>query len=617
MRKDNFKKDLNIFVRIFSLLYSLDKLYFPLVVIQSLLDTAKYFVTIILSASILDELLVGKDTTKLIIYVSIIVGVNLMLKLICDFIQCTLAAKSKTMRNLMQCKISQKIVHLDYEYMDSPKLHNLRQRILGYENMMGTTEQITQNIKQFIASLVQIVTSISITAALFIPSGNVSYSGFAAVINSPYMVFVILAGITAVIFSQLRRTTKIGQYHAETNEVSMGINRIWLYMQENLLGNYHYGKDLRMYDTTDLLNQVVDGFIHNFKNLAATLFNKTFKASKGSILLEGINSGLIYVFIVLKAYIGAITIGSIMKYVATIHKLTEGMENLLVSIALIRVNCPFSDNILELMDLPAIKYHGTLPVEKRTDNEYEIEFRKVSYKYPGADDYALKDVSLKLHIGERLAVVGMNGAGKTTFIKLLSRLYDPTEGEILLNGIDIKKYDLDEYMSLYSVVFQDFKMFSFELSQNIAVSKNIDESKVMEAIRASGLEDRVEKLPMGIKTYVGKNFDENGVDFSGGELQKMAIARALYRNAPIVILDEPTASLDPISEFEIYSKFDTLVGNKTAIYVSHRLSSCRFCHNIIVFHEGKIIQHGSHEKLLKNISGKYHELWQAQAQYYR
>lgn len=617
MKTDKLKKDFNIFIHILIILYSLDRIYFPLVIVHSLLDTAKYFITIILSASILDELLGGRDIAKLIIYVSIIVGINLLIKLICDFILRILAAKAKTMRNSMQCKISQRITHLDYEYMDSPKLHNLRQRILAYENMLGTTEQITQSIRQFIVAFVQIITSISITIALFIPSRNVVYSGFAGVIDSPYMVIVIFVGITMVIYAQLMRTKKIGQYHAEANEVSMGINRIWLYMQENLLGNYQYGKDLRMYDTVDLLTKVVDGFIYNFRDLVTTLFNNTFKASKRSILTEGIFSGLIYIFVVIKAYIGAITIGSIMKYAATIHKLTEGMENLLVSIALIRVNCSFSENILELMDLPDIKYHGTLPVEKRSDNDYEIEFRNVSFKYPGAEKYVLKNVSLKLRIGERLAVVGMNGAGKTTFVKLLSRLYDPTEGEILLNGINIKKYDLDEYMSLYSVVFQDFKMFAFELSQNIAASETIDENKVMDTIDASGLKDRLKKSPMGINTYVGKNFDDSGVDFSGGELQKMAIARALYKNAPIVILDEPTASLDPISEFEIYSKFDTLVGNKTAIYVSHRLSSCRFCHNIIVFHEGRIIQHGNHEKLLGNIDGKYYELWQAQAQYYR
>ncbi|MDD6795823.1 MAG: ABC transporter ATP-binding protein, partial [Clostridiaceae bacterium] len=205
---------------------------------------------------------------------------------------------------------------------------------------------------------------------------------------------------------------------------------------------------------------------------------------------------------------------------------------------------------------------------------------------------------------------------KTTFIKLLCRLYDPTEGEILLNGINIKKYNYKEYLSLFSVVFQDFKLFSFSLSQNVASSVDYDEELVIDSLNKSGFSEKLEKLDKGIDTPLYKDFDEEGVEISGGEAQKIAIARALYRNAPFVILDEPTAALDPISEFEIYSRFKDLVGDKTAVYISHRLSSCRFCDDIAVFEDGRIIQRGNHDELLKNKDGKYYELWNAQAQYY-
>lgn len=215
-----------------------------------------------------------------------------------------------------------------------------------------------------------------------------------------------------------------------------------------------------------------------------------------------------------------------------------------------------------------------------------------------------------------MAVVGENGSGKTTFIKLLCRLYDPTEGVILLNGIDIKKYDYDEYMSIFSVVFQDFKLFSFSLGQNVAANTNYDESRVIECLTKSGFSDRLAKMPKGLQTCLYKNFDEEGVEISGGEAQKIALARALYKNAPFIILDEPTAALDPISEYEIYSNFNRIVGNKTAIYISHRLSSCRFCNDIAVFSNGSLIQRGSHDMLIQDENGKYHELWNAQAQYY-
>lgn len=272
--------------------------------------------------------------------------------------------------------------------------------------------------------------------------------------------------------------------------------------------------------------------------------------------------------------------------------------------------------LYEYLDLPDEKYRGSLTTEKRSDNEYEIEFHDVSFKYPGTDIYALKNLSLKFHVGQRLAVVGMNGSGKTTMIKLLCRLYDPTEGQITLNGINIKKYDYTEYMNIFSVVFQDFKLFSYTLGQNVGASADINRAKAEGCLQKAGFNSRLENLPKGLDTFLYKGFDEDGVEISGGEAQKIALARALYKDAPFIVLDEPTAALDPIAEFEVYSKFNEIVGNKTAIYISHRLSSCRFCDDIAVFNEGQLVQRGSHEQLLAETEGKYFELWGAQAQYY-
>ena len=215
-----------------------------------------------------------------------------------------------------------------------------------------------------------------------------------------------------------------------------------------------------------------------------------------------------------------------------------------------------------------------------------------------------------------MAVVGQNGSGKTTFIKLLCRLYDPTEGVILLNGIDIRKYDYREYMSVFSVVFQDFQLLSLALAKNVAAGEAFDRERVLECLQKAGLAEMTEKLPKGIDTNIGKDFEEDGIWVSGGEGQKIAIARSLYRDAAFIILDEPTAALDPVAEYEIYSKFNEIVGDRTAVYISHRLSSCRFCDEILVFHEGKMIQQGSHEELLAKPEGKYAQLWDAQAKYY-
>jgi ATP-binding cassette subfamily B protein len=304
------------------------------------------------------------------------------------------------------------------------------------------------------------------------------------------------------------------------------------------------------------------------------------------------------------------------QYVGALANVCAVMTQLLTACAMIWENNSFLPTFFKYLDLPADKFIGSLTTEKRADNEYELEFHDVSFKYPGSQIYALRNLSMKLNIGERMAVVGMNGSGKTTMIKLLCRLYDPTEGFITLNGIDIKKYDYREYIGIFSVVFQDFKLPAFSLGQNVAAAVTYDGAKVRDTLRKAGFDVRVEAFKDGLDTVLYKSFDENGVGISGGEAQKIALARALYKDAPFIILDEPTAALDPIAEYEIYSRFNEIVGEKTAIYISHRLSSCRFCDDIAVFHEGRLVQRGGHDALLNDGGGMYSQLWNAQARYY-
>lgn len=327
-------------------------------------------------------------------------------------------------------------------------------------------------------------------------------------------------------------------------------------------------------------------------------------------------SALSYLYVVLKIYIGSFTLGGLLKYHACISGITGSLFLLSVAISELRANNDHMKLLFEYLDIPTDMHYGTIPTEKRSDNVYDIEFHNVSFKYPGTDTYAIKNMSFKFKVGERIAVVGMNGSGKTTMIKLLCRLYDPTEGYITLNGIDITKYDYEDYLAIFSVVFQGFRLFSFSVAENIAGTADYDEEKIWNCLETAGLKERVANMPNGLKTVIYKDFDKDGIEISGGEAQKLAIARALYKDAPFVILDEPTAALDPIAEYEIYSRFNEMVKNKTAVYISHRLSSCRFCDKIAVFHQGEMIQFGSHDNLLADPNGKYHELWNAQAKYY-
>jgi ATP-binding cassette subfamily B protein len=324
-----------------------------------------------------------------------------------------------------------------------------------------------------------------------------------------------------------------------------------------------------------------------------------------------------YMLIGYSALGGAVPVGSIVQTVGAITAVATAIGTLISGFGSIYHNAPFIKPFKEYLTLPSFLHDGTKIVDLSNEHKHEIEFCNVSFRYPGSESFVIKNLSLKLNPTERLAVVGLNGSGKTTMIKLLCRLYDPTEGEILLDGVNIKQYDHKQYTALFSVVLQDSALFPLWLGQNVSVNDVYDVAGVRKSLDDAGFTERLEKMPDGLDTVMSKEYDEEGTQISGGEAQKIALARALYKNAPIVVLDEPTASLDPIAEYEVYTTFDKTIGNKTAIFISHRLSSCRFCKRIAVFEDGSLIQLNTHEALLADKSGRYHELWEAQASHYR
>ena len=324
---------------------------------------------------------------------------------------------------------------------------------------------------------------------------------------------------------------------------------------------------------------------------------------------------LIYLVVVSKSLLGAISIGMLSQYLGSLINFTSNLSKFLEGVAMYKTNTPYAELMMDYLHKKSEFYNGSLTTEKRTDKKYEVEFKNVSFKYPGTDNWVLKNINLKFDLGKKLAIVGQNGCGKTTFVKLLIRFYDVTEGEILLNGINIKKYRYDEYLKIFSVVFQDFNLFAYPLAQNIASGMDYDEEKVVQSLKDVGMYDDVQKWDKGIQTYLYKDIDENGISVSKGQEQKIAIARALYQDSPFLILDEPTASLDPISEAEIYEKLGEIIKDRTAIFISHRLSSCKFSDKIIVFDKGEIAETGDHDSLISK-NGMYKKLWDAQAEFY-
>ena len=589
------------------LAFTLDKVSIILTVFLSLTRSVKPYIGILLSAWVIDGLSSGAKIEALILTVLAGVAATFLLSLLESALNRENDVHIEICVRRFNMAVNKKTLTMDYEQLDSPLVNDIRNRIKTGNNWGAGFYSVFWISSWLLDSAFGIVASITVLVPLFYSGGEytdwVAYAALCA----------LLAATAAASYFNTKVTNK------KTFELMDETSKFRSSFGHFMFGGVDYkaGKDYRIYNASHMLKEYC-GEGEDIRQNWIRRFTKT--AGTGGFiggLTNGLLQGGAYLFVVLRAIAGKITLGSVVKYAISIYNFADSLTNFMNAFSYLAVTAERQQGNLAYLQIPDVLDKGTLPVEKRNDNEYELEFHNVSFKYPGNDHDALRNVSLKLTIGQRLAVVGVNASGKTTLIKLLCRLYDPTEGVITLNGIDIRKYDYREYMSLFSVVFQDFKLFSFPLGQNIASSASYDIDNMDRSLAKAGFSGRLASMPMGLDTPLNQNYDEGGVEISGGEAQKLALARALYKDAPVVVLDEPTAALDPIAEYEVYSRFNEIVGNKTAIYISHRLSSCRFCDDIAVFDDGGIIQRGSHDELLKDSAGMYYKLWNAQAKYYQ
>ena len=605
--------------RAFSLFYQ----RYPQMVLSRLISIAwnalTPYVGIYFSALVIDELAGERDAGQLRFLVLLTLGSTAVVALISAFLNKWKEAENAGLWWKVNHLYFEKFLDMDYVSRDETQTAELFSTIR--QNEGGTSwglHRVVRGYEELCSSVFTLVGGISLTVSLFITRVPES-AGAYSVLNNPLFIVLLIAVMLMITYIAPALSNKAESYWALSAKSLNFANSLY-----NFLGALGYQRtlatDVRMYRQ----DKICERF--NRDNRENTFGSKGFMAKYGrgpmglykaaASAISVIFTGLVYAFVCLKAWAGAFGLGAVSRYVASITKVSGGMSSLISALGNLRNNAAFLVPIFEFLDIPNNMYQGSLTVEKRRDRKYEVEFRNVSFKYPGSKNYALRNVNMKFEIGKRLAVVGMNGSGKTTFIKLLCRLYDPTEGEILLNGIDIRKYNYIEYMMIFSVVFQDFQLFALKLGENVASKSAYDHGRVKDCLNKAGFAERSFELRDGVETYLYKDYDKNGVNISGGEAQKIAIARALYKDAPFIILDEPTAALDPIAEAEIYSRFNDIVGDRTAIYISHRLSSWKFCDEIIVFHEGEFIQQGTHASLAADENGKYYELWYAQAQYY-
>ena len=598
----------NINIQAVKLFHSFSPKLFPFMILKNFFNQLAPYFSIYMAAEIVNELFGSRDVDRLIVLILITIGGNFII----EILRSTLNRAYNDSNDILNQREAQhfhnKALSLDYDDLENPEVNRLRRKIAGSEQSFGRGKSfLLWDIDNIISNLINICFAVYLfSEMLFV----ILREGIDATVIMFILGIVLLLAVNiAYIFFNERKLANFS--HSGIDNMTV-INRV-----SGAIDEYNMGKDVRIYRQDKIILWIYEVYLKTISKLAGKEYhNLEFILGITRSFLEHLLQILVYLFVCLYAMRGLFEIGSVIKYVSFMQRLIDAVMSISEKIGSMKYNTPFIEDYMSFFEIPQKMRKGTIPVEKRRDNKYEIEFKNVSFKYPGSETYAVKNLNMKFNIGQRLAVVGMNGSGKTTMIKLLCRLYDPTEGEITLNGFDIKKYDYDEYMKIFGVVFQDFKLLSFTLGQNVATSENIDKTKALKCLSMAGFDDRLESMPGGLETSLYKDFDESGVEISGGEAQKIALARALYKDAPFIVLDEPTAALDPIAEFEIYSKFNETVEDKTAIYISHRLSSCRFCDDIAVFHEGELIQRGSHDMLVADEDGKYNELWNAQAQYY-
>ena len=567
--------------------------YPALVIADILLASLIPFMTMLLPKYIVEELTGGKDVTKLVILTAVLVGGSFVLKSLLLLLEEKKKVQEDHIARRLELMMSEKAMKVRFELTENESALSARQKAeTGMSWYSG-------GIRGMSECVVKIGTGFCVI-----------FGVIALVVHvSPLL---LLMSLIAVLINAVC-TSGINAAAQEVFEKTPAINKFYSYIYTRISGR-EYAKELRLYDAGSLIEKKA---VENAKALNVMdneCAKKQFKWGMLGSTASAVGYGISYGYLAVLALGGKITVAEFVMCITAMEIFTNDcLIAVITNVQQLIMKCNFMSAFVDYMKLEDEEDNATL---KPDANAFDgIEFDHVSFKYPGTEEYILKDIDLKIGRGESISLVGKNGSGKSTLVKLLCRLYEPTEGVIRLCGKDISEYSYREYVRELSVVFQDFKLFAYSLDENIRLGNTEKNEDVKAVYELSGITDWVSGLKDKGDTLLYKDFDETGVEPSGGQAQKLAIARAVYRDAPVVILDEPTAALDPKAEYEIYRHFNELIKNRTAVYISHRLSSCKFCDRIVVLDDHRICETGSHEELLAK-NGIYGEMFRSQAKWY-
>ncbi len=577
--------------------------YVILLIINSLLLSSRLFFQIVLPKYLIEELMGDKRAGQLIMWGTLIVGSTVLITLATNTLKKYLDVKSTIVYHQMNQVMAKKIMNLEYSYLETPYYLDLKDRAVFAINNQGATVALIHAVSQLLTGIITLVGLVTVMATL-----------------GPVLIIAVIVAfiIMLLIYSGM------SSYQVKITQEIIPINRKYGYYL-GLGFNKEVQKDCRLYQMSGMF---IDR-IKKYNDETCNLFDKI--GDKSGVCLGGMNvvndfvAAFCYLYVGLRTlgtkfgnlHLGPqISIGSLTMYVAAAINFSVSIRDVGEMVINVIQLLTFLDPYIEFMSLPEeAAEKEKIPLQ---GDIQDIEFRKVCFTYPGSEKMVLQDINFSVKKGEKISIVGLNGAGKSTLVKLLCRMYKVDSGEILINGRNIYDYEHESYMKTIAAVFQDYRLLNYSICENISSENSrADRNRVLQLVEEVGLSEKVASLKNGVDSRFGKEYDENGIEMSGGESQKVAIARALYKEGSLVILDEPASALDPIAEAEIYEKFNSLVQDKTAIYISHRMSSSVFCDKILIIDGGRVADYDTHVNLMKKTDSLYYKLFQSQAKNYQ
>lgn len=590
------------------LLWAMDRKFPVIVILQGGLNALLFYLPVILVARILD-LLVYRENSADPVSIAVVGLVGIwLLKGVKALLEKEMKTRSYQIAMRFETLVPVNTLNISFSDLESDYAKEMRARILADRSWGSGFFGVADKFCNLCNSGFELLGSVIMLIPLAMQVSGSAAGKVAAALLFNIGLAVVGASVYAKWYQKKESAAMNQMTQAEKN------SRFW-YMDEG--GSGAIGaqslKDIFMYRAKKMIQKTVDTEREGVRKNVFTIARINGAGGLGTGMIQGILLCVSYYCVLALAIAGTITVGMVLRYAQAIFQACMSISASIRLAGEFRTDVGRIASTLEYLNLEAEKTKGDSFTEM---TKGVIEFRNVSFRYPGTKELVLDHVSLKIEPSEKIAVVGKNGSGKTTLVKLLCRLYEPEEGEILWNGKNIREYDLREWQKIFAIVFQDYSLLSLTLGQNVAASEQYEAERAKEVLQLAGFGERLNKLKKGLETVVYPEYEQDGVSFSGGEEQKIAIARAIYKGGQICILDEPTAALDPVSESRVYESFDEIVKGKTAVYISHRLSSCKFSDRIFVLDNGKIAESGTHEALLSQ-NGLYAQLWQAQAQYYK